>query len=163
MVDKWRPSYEQQINWNNIPPETVKEYWQRSVYFPLLDIAFSETKHFPFKKRGHIWNYAYSSSSMRKRNGIMLCHHQHIFMVNWSDEDHFVCDNKMTHCRYILLKHPRTSDTVHHSCRKYVAREVFFNDWLRNNKLTDLLGDLAIIAVHGHTIVILKADMCSAI
>ena len=34
--------------------------------------------------------------------------------------------------------------------------------WLRNSMLTDLLGDLAIIAIHRHTILILKTDICSA-
>ena len=36
------------------------------------------------------------------------------------------------------------------------------NNWLHNSILTDLLGDLAIIAVHGHTIIILKADTRNA-
>lgn len=35
-------------------------------------------------------------------------------------------------------------------CIKWVSR------WLRNNMLTDLLGDLVIIAVSGHVILILK-------
>ena len=32
------------MNQNNIPTENVKVYWQRSVYLPFLDIAFTEAK-----------------------------------------------------------------------------------------------------------------------
>ena len=39
--EKWSQLCGQQINWNNIPSETAKEYWQRSVCLPFLDIAFA--------------------------------------------------------------------------------------------------------------------------
>ena len=61
--EKWSESWGQQINWN-ITLEIVKEYWQRSVYLPFLDIAFVKMKPCSVKKRGHIMNYACSSSSM---------------------------------------------------------------------------------------------------
>ena len=35
-------------------------------------------------------------------------------------------------------------------------------NWLQNGVLTDLLGGLPITPLHRHTIVILKADLCSA-
>ena len=63
-----------------------------------------------------------------------------------------------------LPKHPRISDTVYHSCRKHCSGEVFFlykTDWLRNSMLTDLLGDLVSIAVHGHTMLISITDICN--
>ena len=31
-----------EINWNNIPSEAVKQYWQRSVCFLSLNIAFTD-------------------------------------------------------------------------------------------------------------------------
>ena len=45
--------------------------------------------------------------------------------------------------------------------------EMFFlvkqiDNWFRNNMLTDLLVDLAIIAVHRQTILICKTDICNA-
>ena len=36
------------------------------------------------------------------------------------------------------------------------------DNWHRNSMLTDLLGDVTIIAVQGHTIFILKADIYNA-
>ena len=106
-----------------------------------------------------------SPTNVWQRNKILLCHYQHTFMVNWSEEDQFASDNKAIHYRYILLEHPRTSDTVCHSCRKHGDREVFSvkdrYNWLRNTIMTDLLENLVIIAVSGHTI-LLKTDICSA-
>lgn len=40
--EKWKQSCGQQINWNIIPSETVKEYCQKSVYLPFLNIVFAE-------------------------------------------------------------------------------------------------------------------------
>ena len=41
-------------NRENIPSETVKESWQRSVYLPFLDVACAEMKsRFSQKKRAH--------------------------------------------------------------------------------------------------------------
>ena len=82
-------------------------------------------------------------------------------MVNLSDEDQFAYCNKMIYCPYILLKHPRTSDTVRHSCRKPVAERTFscmrqIDNWFRDSMQTNLLGDLTIVAVHGHIVLILK-------
>ena len=43
-----------QKNRENIPSETVKEYWQRSVYLPFLDVACAEMKsRFSQEMRAH--------------------------------------------------------------------------------------------------------------
>ena len=65
-------------------------------------------------------------------------------LLNWSDKDNFACDNKMIHCRYILLEHPKTSDIVRHYCRKHGGRVLFFllrqiDNWLSVIILADLL------------------------
>ena len=46
-------------------------------------------------------------------------------MVNWSDKDHFACDNKMIHCHYSLFEYPRTSDTARNFYRELIGREDF--------------------------------------
>ena len=127
------------------------------------------------KKRGLIMNCACSSSIMiktrqmtpdnachRKRN--KLCHHQHTSLVNWLNEDHFASDNKMI---YILFEHSRTSLLSVIPVGSAVAERSFsctrqFENWLPNSMLTDLLGNLPIAAARGHTILILKTDICSA-
>ena len=71
---------------------------------------------------------------------------------------------KMNHCRYVYPNTRGISDTVYHSCRKHGSGEVFFlykTDWLRNSMLTDLLGDLVSIAVHGHTMLISITVICN--
>ena len=70
----------------------------------------------------------------------------------------------MTYCRYILPEHPRTSDTCVVPVGSTVTKKTFvcirlINNWLCNSMLTDLLGNLAIIAVHDHAIFILKTDI----
>lgn len=86
---------EQLINWNNTPCETVVEYQQNSGYLSFLNSAFAEIKpHFGQKKRLK----DKPAQPIFDRNVTMLCLHQHISMVNSSDVDDFVCENKMIYC-----------------------------------------------------------------
>ena len=127
---KWSEPCGKQINWQNIASKTLKEYWQRPVYLPFLDIAFAKMKPRSVKKGGHIINYTSSSSSMIKvrwqRNRIMLYHHQHTYIVHRPDEDHFESHHKKIHCHCILFKYSRSSDTVPHSCRKHGGERGLF-------------------------------------
>ena len=86
-------------------------------------------------------------------------------MVNWSDEDHFVCHNNTvakfcmnTRELQILCVIPVGSTVAERSFS--FTRPI--NSWLPNSILTNVLGDLAIKAVHGRTILILKTNMCNA-
>ena len=90
-------------------------------------------------------------------------------MANWSDEDHFACDNKTIHYRCILFRH--THDLVKILCAILIGSTVKersfsciwqINDRLSISVLRDQLGDFAITAVHSHTILILKTDICHA-
>ena len=56
--EKWSQSCGHKVNWHNIPSETDKEYWQRSVYLPFFDKSFAEMKPSSVKKRRNIMNYA---------------------------------------------------------------------------------------------------------
>ena len=51
--EKFSELFGHQINWNNIPPETVKEYWQRLVYLSSL----AKIKPRSVKNRRHSMNY----------------------------------------------------------------------------------------------------------
>ena len=65
--------------------------------------------------------------------------------------------------RYILPENPRSSDTARYSFRRHGRKEISsirkINNWIRNSMLTDLLGNIAILAMHGLTILILKTYM----
>ena len=46
-MSKWKAS-----NWNNIPSEAIKQYWQRSVFLLFLKVAFCEMEaRFSQKKK----------------------------------------------------------------------------------------------------------------
>lgn len=122
-------------------------------------------------------------------NGTMLCLYQQTSMVNWSNGDHFGCDELLmlnnNHIEKALWHHifPEHAGTFQksfcHSCRKSRDRGVFsVENWstfgfvvaatLRDQlrELTFVVVhrhvELTVVAAHNHAILILKTDICKA-
>ena len=80
-----------------------------------------------------------------KKNGILLCLYQHTFE----------CDNKMIHCRYILLN-IRELQILYVIPVGSTLTEKYFSD------IRQIENRWTIISMHSNTIFVSKTDLCNA-